>query len=112
MLKNILKPTKNFNTKNPNKYLLGFFNRQTLHLLVMLLLFSFSLFSQKEYKIGDTLPDFKLWFIDGSKLTKKNTSGKIIVFKFWFTSCLPCRIDIPELNELVQEYKTINPFYF
>ena len=69
------------------------------------------MFSQENYKIGDTVPEFKLWLTDGSRLSKNDISGKVVVFKFWFTSCLPCRIDIPELNELVEEIRVIKMFF-
>ncbi len=63
------------------------------------------IFSQENYKVGDTVPKFKLWLTNGDRLTENDIKNKVVVFKFWFTSCLPCRIDIPELNKLVKEYK-------
>ena len=76
------------------------------HLFVIcVLLISTPNFSQENFKIGDTVPEFKLWFIDGDKLTKNDILDKVVVFKFWFTSCLPCLLDIKELNTLVDKYK-------
>lgn len=72
--------------------------------LVCVLLLTININSQ-EYKIGDEIPEFKLWLTDGSRLTKNDILDKVVVFKFWFTSCLPCKIDIPELNQLVKKYK-------
>lgn len=73
------------------------------------LLFIFTLFisvnsiSQEKFKVGDTAPEFKLWFTNGEKLTKNDIHNKVVVFKFWFTSCLPCLLDISEINGLVDE---------
>lgn len=58
---------------------------------------------EKNFKVGDSIPDFKLWLTNGSRLTQNDIKDKVVVFKFWFTSCLPCVVDIPPLNELVIE---------
>lgn len=43
--------------------------------------------------------------INGNKLQSKELKGKILVINFWFINCPPCRQEIPELNQLVQDYK-------
>ena len=73
---------------------------------------NFSTVSQQYFKIDDTAPNFKLWLTDGTKLTNKDTKGKVVVFKFWFTSCMPCLTDIPKLNTLVKEFKNSNNVLF
>lgn len=83
-----------------------------LFLGILFLFISFNAFSQENYRIGDTIPEFKLWLTDGSKLTKNDILNKIVVFKFWFTSCLPCLTDIPLLNNLVNEYKKRDDILF
>lgn len=67
---------------------------------------------EKNFKVGDTIPDFKLWLTDGSRLTQNDIKDKVVVFKFWFTSCLPCVVDIPPLNELVIEMEGRNDILF
>jgi len=81
---------------------------KTIHFL--LLLISFQSFSQ--LKIGDKAPDFKLWLTDGSIVTQNETKGKIVVLKFWFTTCVPCITGIPKLNDLVEKYKDNNDVVF
>jgi peroxiredoxin len=81
---------------------------KTIHFL--LLLISFQSFSQ--LKIGDKAPDFKLWLTDGSIITQNETKGKIVVFKFWFTTCVPCITGIPQLNDLVEKYKNNDEIVF
>lgn len=42
------------------------------------------------------------------KKTKINTKimlGEVVVLNFWFTSCPPCKAEIPKLNELKEKYK-------
>lgn len=63
--------------------------------------------AKKEVKSmkGQLFPNFKLTTMDGDEVTSKNTKGKIILFNFWFTSCGPCIKEMPELNEMVQEFE-------
>ena len=34
--------------------------------------------------------------------------GDLIVYNFWFTTCPPCKAEIPKLNELKLKYKDKN----
>lgn len=43
--------------------------------------------------------------IDGNKLKSKDLKGKVLVINYWFINCKPCRMEMPELNDLVKEYK-------
>jgi len=43
--------------------------------------------------------------INGNKYKLKDLEGKVVVLNFWFVACGPCRIEIPELNKLADEYK-------
>lgn len=67
---------------------------------------------EEHFKVGDTVPNFKLWLTDGTRLTQENIKNKVVVFKFWFTSCLPCVVDIPPLNELVIEMENRDDILF
>ncbi|WP_316794027.1 TlpA disulfide reductase family protein [Pedobacter frigoris] len=51
------------------------------------------------------LPGFNFTDINGKKYNEITTKNKIVVFKFWFVSCLPCRQEMPELNRWVAKYK-------
>jgi thiol-disulfide isomerase/thioredoxin len=44
--------------------------------------------------------------INGTKFNQKDLVGKVVVLNFWFINCPPCRREMPELNELVEHYKT------
>jgi peroxiredoxin len=55
------------------------------------------------FKTGQSLPAFTMRDMAGHKYTSKDLAGKIIVLNFWFIGCPPCRMEIPELNKLVEQ---------
>jgi thiol-disulfide isomerase/thioredoxin len=56
----------------------------------------------------ESAPELESFLLDGKKISSKEFNGKVIVLNFWFTSCGPCKQEIPELNELVEKYKNKN----
>ena len=54
---------------------------------------------------GKEISLFKTKDIAGNKIDLKDSKGKIIVLNFWFINCPPCRREIPELNEMVEQFK-------
>ncbi|HRD58033.1 MAG TPA: TlpA disulfide reductase family protein [Ferruginibacter sp.] len=59
----------------------------------------------KYFKTGDKFFALIARDIDGKKVNTKKMSGQILVINFWFTTCAPCIQEIPELNELTEQYK-------
>jgi len=57
------------------------------------------------FKTGKEISNFKATDINGNKINIKELKGKIVVLNFWFINCPPCRKEIPELNEMVNDYK-------
>jgi len=55
--------------------------------------------------IGYPAPDFTLIDLDGNAVHLKDFRGKVVFLNFWATWCPPCRIEMPEMEELYQEYK-------
>jgi peroxiredoxin len=53
-------------------------------------------------------PDFKLVDLSGKQWQLSALKGKIIVLNFWFTSCVGCIEEMPELNELKKSYAASN----
>lgn len=43
--------------------------------------------------------------INNNRLRSKDLLGKVLVINYWFINCKPCRMEMPDLNELVKEYK-------
>ena len=65
--------------------------------------------SQKE-KIKKALqdinkaPDFTLQALNDSSYILSKMEGKVVLINFWATWCGPCRMEIPEFNELYENY--------
>jgi thiol-disulfide isomerase/thioredoxin len=58
----------------------------------------------KEY-LNTSLPNFSFTDVDGIKWNNKKVEGKLVIFHFWSTSCVPCVKEIPFLNSI----KAANP---
>lgn len=59
---------------------------------------------EKLVKLPSVSP-FEVVLLNGDKFDYNDHKGKIIVLNFWATWCGPCRMEIPELNSLVDEFK-------
>ncbi len=55
--------------------------------------------------VGTKATDFSLENIKGKKYGLSELTGKVIVLNFWFIACQPCIMEMPDLNELVKEFK-------
>lgn len=58
--------------------------------------------------IGDSLPDFQIVMNDGSVLCRSDLSGKISVMVFFNTSCPDCRLVLPEIQKLYDNYSAVD----
>jgi thiol-disulfide isomerase/thioredoxin len=56
------------------------------------------------FKKGQKFNMGKVKDIEGNKIDLKDNQGKITVINFWFINCPPCRMEIPDLNILVEKY--------
>lgn len=54
---------------------------------------------------GQQAPAFSLKDIKGNSYNLSQLKGKVVVLNFWFINCKPCQQEIPDLNEMVNEYK-------
>ena len=52
----------------------------------------------------DKAPDFTLESIHDSVYTLSKIEDKVVLVNFWATWCGPCRMEIPEFNELYETY--------
>jgi len=59
---------------------------------------------QKRCYIGQEMPDFEIYTMDGQLIDNKTIEGKVTVINFWFTACPPCIAEMPGLNQVVQKY--------
>lgn len=82
--------------KNPARAILLFF-----------LIISLSFFGCE--KKADTkeveAPDFTLEDLTGKNISLSQYKGSVVVLDFWATWCPPCRMSIPELVELQENYR-------
>ncbi len=55
--------------------------------------------------MGVTDPmNFTLTALDGGKLDLKSLRGKVVIFDFWATWCVPCRAQHPLYEELKKRF--------
>jgi len=60
---------------------------------------------ESNFKKGEMLANFDLTDMEGKKLQLSDLKGKVVLINFWFINCPPCRMEMPDLNELKAEYK-------
>ncbi|MBI2282265.1 MAG: TlpA family protein disulfide reductase [Bacteroidetes bacterium] len=59
----------------------------------------------KFFITGQKIASFGERDMNGNKFVLKELQGKVVVLNFWFINCPPCRMEIPQLNELVTDYR-------
>jgi peroxiredoxin len=53
----------------------------------------------------ETAPEFDVKTIEDEPLKLSALKGKVVVLNFWFVGCAPCRVEMPGLNTLTEEFK-------
>lgn len=61
---------------------------------------------------GKPLPKFDFVDLDGKLYNPQTTKDKIVVVKCWFIRCEKCVEEMPDLNKLVNQYKTRKDIVF
>ncbi|MDB5253637.1 MAG: TlpA family protein disulfide reductase [Flaviaesturariibacter sp.] len=64
------------------------------------------------FRTGEAFGSFKIVDVKGGRINLKEAKGKIVVINFWFVNCQPCRMEMPELNALVDSFKTNDKVIF
>lgn len=54
---------------------------------------------------GESAPDFTLEDLDGNQVSLGDLQGKVVFLNFWATWCPPCRAEMPDMEELHQNFK-------
>ena len=57
-------------------------------------------------KIGTEAPSFSISDINGKSYKEGFFKGKVVVINFWFIACKPCVMEMPELNKVVEKFKS------
>ena len=58
-------------------------------------------------KCPDTVDGLTLLDLNGKPAKLSCASHKLLILNFWTTWCAPCRVEIPHLVEIYQEYKSL-----
>lgn len=68
----------------------------------------------KYFKTGAKIQSFSEKDMGGEKFNLKDlaAAGKVVVLNFWFVNCPPCRMEIPQLNEMVASYQSNKDLVF
>ncbi len=74
--------------------------------IFIVIIAAFGKWMPADFVEGEKAPDFELYTLDGEAIKLSDYAGKIVIVDFWATWCAPCRMAIPELVELQNEYKT------
>lgn len=57
------------------------------------------------FRIGERAPDFELLSLDGSRVKLSDLHGQPVLLNFWATWCAPCRVEMPWLVVIDQQYR-------
>jgi peroxiredoxin/tetratricopeptide (TPR) repeat protein len=50
-------------------------------------------------------PDFTLKNLDGKPVSLSSLRGKVVLLSFWFPACGPCRLELPLMQKVYEQYK-------
>lgn len=59
-----------------------------------------------DFMIKEFAPDFRLNNLEGNQVNLSDLKGEVVLLNFWFVGCKPCIMEMPELNELVEEFES------
>ena len=54
---------------------------------------------------GKPAPSMELKFLDGTRFSLAEQTGKVVVINFWATWCAPCRAEMPALEAYYQKHR-------
>lgn len=56
-------------------------------------------------KKGQLAPDFQLMDLQGNEASLSDYRGKKVIMNFWASWCPPCRVEMPHMEKIHQDYK-------
>jgi len=74
-------------------------------LVIIILIFGFTLFAKNGGRVGDTAPEFTLGSLEGKEYRLSDYKGKkALLIVFFATWCPSCRAEIPKLIKIKEEF--------
>ena len=61
--------------------------------------------SMRPVAAGDDAPNFGARSLDGDSITLSDLRGTPVLLNVWATWCVPCRTEMPELQEISEKYE-------
>lgn len=58
-----------------------------------------------DFMLNQQANNFELQNLVGNSINLESLKGEVVLLNFWFVGCKPCIMEMPELNELVEEFK-------
>jgi len=55
--------------------------------------------------LGKQFSEFKFLTLKGKSISSEKLKDKVVVLNAWFLACKPCILEIPDLNNIVNDYK-------
>jgi peroxiredoxin len=55
-------------------------------------------------QVGELAPDFQLPNLEGQSISLSDFRGKPVLVNFWASWCLPCRYEMPFIQEVYEEW--------
>jgi peroxiredoxin len=56
-------------------------------------------------KEGNLAPDFELMDLNGKLVKRSDYEGKKVILNFWATWCPPCRVEMPQMVKIHEDYE-------
>jgi thiol-disulfide isomerase/thioredoxin len=63
-------------------------------------------------EMNESAPSFEFTMLNGTKINSQDLEGKVIVLNFWATWCSSCMLELPELEEVYNQYKNNSDVQF
>lgn len=58
-----------------------------------------------DVSVGSTAPDFHLPLLNGGEMGLSELRGRVVLINFWATWCTPCRVEMPAMEMLYQDFR-------
>ncbi len=60
--------------------------------------------ARMDARIGALAPDFVLWDLHSRPVSLQSQRGRVVLLNFWATWCGPCRVEMPAMQRLYEEF--------